>query len=253
MIKAFLRNIRTIIRKIIYRGDKFICPYCNFKSNGFYKIGQVHQANIIHNIIGTGVRNGGCYSCDSVDRDRLLYAYFNNEIDIFKDNLNLSILHLAPEWRLSELFLKHKYKMYVCRDKFMPGYKYPKHTINMDVLDIKFNDNTFDWVICNHVLEHISDDKKAMNEIYRVLKVGGKAILQVPVSNTLEETYENPNVTTDEDRIQHYGQFDHVRIYGQDYVARLTAVGFKVERINISDKYKQFGVIKEEDLFICTK
>ena len=232
-LKSILRNLRTQYRKIVYKGTKYKCPYCGFMSNDFLKIGLPHEANIKHQIIGAAVRNGGCVNCDSVDRDRLLYAYFKHEVYLLQDHLDTSILHLAPEWRLSEEFLKFKYLKYVCTDKFMPGYKYPSHTIDMDIMDIKFPDNSFDWVICNHVLEHISNDIGAMKELYRVLKPNGKAVLQVPFSNLLEKTYENPEVITDAQRIEHYGQFDHVRIYGHDYISRLESVGFKFERLNI--------------------
>ena len=252
-LKSILRNLRTQYRKIVYKGTKYKCPYCGFMSNDFLKIGLPHEANIKHQIIGAAVRNGGCVNCDSVDRDRLLYAYFKHEVYLLQDHLNTSILHLAPEWRLSEEFLKFKYSKYVCTDKFMPGYNYPLHTIDMDIMDIKFPDNSFDWVICNHVLEHIPNDIGAMKELYRVLKPNGKAVLQVPFSNLLEKTYENPEVITDAQRIEHYGQFDHVRIYGHDYITRLESVGFKFERLNISDKYKHYGLIPQEDLFICTK
>ncbi len=130
----------------------------------------------------------------------------DSELNVFNNNKSYSILHLAPEWRLSEKFLKYKYKQYICSDKFMPGYHYPKHTIDMDIMDIKFNENTFDLVLCNHVLEHIPDDIAAMKELYRVLKPNGTAILQVPISSTLMKTFEDTNIKTDEEREEIYGQ-----------------------------------------------
>jgi len=252
-VKQIARNCRTFYRKLKYKGTIYQCPFCGFKSNGFISVGLPHQANIDKKIIGAGIRNGGCVSCDAIDRERLLYAYFSEELKIFKDNPEYSILHLAPEWRLSEEFLKYKYKNYICTDKFTPGYSYPKHTIDMDIMNIDFPENNFDLLICNHVLEHIPNDIGAMKELCRVLKPNGTAVLQVPISAILQTTYENPEVTTDLQRQEHYGQYDHVRIYGQDYVDRLKSVGFKVNRINISDKYKKYGVILEEDMFICTK
>jgi SAM-dependent methyltransferase len=252
-LKAILRNIRTQYRKIVYSGSKYQCPYCGFKANDFLKIGLPYKAIIENKIIGAGVRNGGCVNCDSVDRDRLLYAYFKHEIDVLKDLPEYSILHLAPEWRLSEEFLKYNYKQYICTDKFMTGYKYPAHTVDMDIMNITFPNDTFDLVICNHVLEHIPNDIGAMKELFRVLKPNGIAVLQVPISAILKDSYENPSVTTDKEREEHYGQYDHVRIYGQDYVTRLESVGFKVTRLNITEKYKKYGLIPEEDLFICTK
>lgn len=252
-IKKRLRSIRTMYRVFMYKGNKYECPFCGFKSERLLQIGLHHQAIIDNKIIGAGVRYGGCVKCDSMDRDRLLYAYFKFELKVFKNNKEFSILHLAPELMISKEFLKYRYKEYICTDKFMPGYVYPKYTVDMDIMNITFSDNSFDLVICNHVLEHIPDDLGAMKELYRVLKPEGTAVLQVPISSSLKTTYENPNVKTDEERILHYGQYDHVRIYGGDYVDRLESVGFKVDRVNISDKYKKFGVIQEEDLFVCTK
>lgn len=252
-LRSFARNIRTQYRIFKHKGNTYTCPYCGYHAIGFYQIGLPHQANIDHQIIGAGLRNGGCYKCDSMDRERALYAFFNNELDIFKNKSDYSILHLAPEWRLTDLFLKYQYKEYICTDKFMEGYSYPSHVIDMDIMNIPYEDNRFDLIICNHILEHIPDDIAAMKELFRVLKPNGTAVLQVPISATLQDTYENPAVTTNEDREKHYGQYDHVRIYGQDYVARLQSVGFKVNRINISNKYKQYGLIPNEDLFICSK
>lgn len=252
-IKKKIRSLRTAYRVFMYRGNKYECPFCGFKSGRLLQIGLHHQAIIYNKIIGAGVRYGGCVKCDSLDRDRLLYAYFKHEMKVFNDNIDFSILHLAPELMISKEFLKYNYRQYICGDKFMPGYKYPHYTVNMDIMNITFPDNFFDLIICNHVLEHIPDDLGSMREIFRVLSPSGKAVLQVPISAILQETYENPKVKTDKEREEHFGQYDHVRIYGQDYVNRLESVGFKVNKINVSDKYQRYGLIAEEDLFICSK
>ena len=110
--------------------------------------------------------------------------------------------------------------------------------------------------ICNHVLEHIIEDKKAMCEILRVLKIGGKAILQVPISLSLEKSHEDYSITNEKEREQIYGQFDHVRLYGQDYKEKLELAGFKVAKIApeelIVDTIR-FGVDKNEYLYVCSK
>ena len=107
---------------------------------------------------------------------------------------------------------------------------------------------TFDWVICNHVLEHIEDDQQAMGEIYRVLKPGGSAVLQVPISPALEKTFEDKTIQSPEQREQHFGQRDHVRIYGLDYVQRLEEAGFKVNRQKIKSE-NNWGLNPLEDVF----
>ncbi len=251
--KGFLKKMRSNYRIYKYEGDKYQCPFCGFSSRDFLQIGLAHNAIQKYEIIGAGIRNGGCAKCSSIDRDRLLYAYFKNELKIFKNNEAYSILHFAPEKMLSEEFLKYRYKDYICTDKFMKGYEYPSYTINMDILDIQFPKDHFDLIICNHVLEHIEDDLTAMNQLLKVLKPNGIAVLQVPISKKLKKTYEDWNIKTDKDREKHFGQYDHVRIYGQDYREILEDVGFKVNRINISEKYKRYGVNPKEDLFICSK
>ena len=105
----------------------------------------------------------------------------------------------------------------------------------------------------NHVLEHIPDDRKAMSELRRVLKPGGVAILQVPISANSATTIEDPEITDPDAREQAFGQFDHVRIYGQDYTTRLAEAGFQVDKVDVTDQYAKFGVNPEEALFVCTK
>src|SRR5690606_19939096 len=141
----------------------------------------------------------------------------------------------------------------VCGDLFTEGYEYAAHVQNMNVMDIPYGDHHFDYVLCNHVLEHIPEDTKAMKEIFRVLKPGGSAILQVPISKNSAQTVEDFTIEDPKKREELFGQFDHVRIYGQDYVNRLESAGFKVNRLNISQKYQKLGVNPEEDLFVCEK
>ena len=123
----------------------------------------------------------------------------------------------------------------------------------IDVLNIPFDPNYFDLIICNHVLEHIQNDIDAMKELFRVLKLNGKAILQVPISKNSEKTFEDFSVTDPKERENIFGQFDHVRIYGQDYTKRLESVGFSVECINISKEFSKYGLAIDEDIFIVTK
>ncbi|MEF2944483.1 MAG: class I SAM-dependent methyltransferase, partial [Phocaeicola dorei] len=141
----------------------------------------------------------------------------------------------------------------ICGDLFTTGYSYPDYVRNMNVLDIPFKENSFDIVLCNHVLEHIENDQKAMQELYKVLKKTGIAILQVPIASDLAHTYENSSITEPELRIKHFGQKDHVRLYGMDYKTRLESVGFKVDMVNIADRYPKYGLNPFETLYICHK
>ncbi len=131
--------------------------------------------------------------------------------------------------------------------------------IKMDITAIQYPENTFDAILCNHVHEHIPDDRKAMNELYRVLKPGGWAILQVPFSMVLEKTYEDFTITSPQEREKYFGQKDHVRIYGKDYTQRLKEVGFTVEAYNwtndnaFRNEKNRFGLNKDETVFYCSK
>lgn len=235
------------------RNNKYTCPFCNFSSNSLSLIGL--DIPVIHErqVVGAGVRPGGCLNCGSTDRERLIYIYLKEKIKIFNQGKDKSILHIAPEKNLSNKLVEFGFKDYVCGDLFTEGHQYSDYVQNMNILDIPFRENTFDLIICNHVLEHIPTDLKAMKELHRVLKIGGQAILQVPISKNSLLTVEDFSIADPKERENVFGQFDHVRIYGQDYVNRLTESGFKVTRVNISREYANYGLNVDEDIFIAKK
>ncbi|ASK31543.1 SAM-dependent methyltransferase [Chryseobacterium sp. T16E-39] len=248
-----MKILERLKKKLIlfsHAGSNYHCPFCGYDSKDLEIVGHDLPVLIEKHVIGGGRRAAGCYKCNSRDRERLLYAFIIKELNLPKNN---SILHIAPEPRLSKILLNYNLKEYICGDLFTESYHYPAHVKNINVLNIPYENSYFDMVICNHVLEHIDDDQKAMREILRVLKPGGKAILQVPISKNNLETHEDSTISDPQKRKEFFGQFDHVRLYGQDYVTRLENVGFIVERLNISDKYKKFGVNPEEDIFFCKK
>ncbi|MDH6251920.1 SAM-dependent methyltransferase [Chryseobacterium sp. H1D6B] len=245
-----LERIKNKIKLFSHSGSNYQCPFCGYSSKDLEVVG--HDLAVLRekHVIGGGRRAAGCYKCQSRDRERLLYAFIVEELQLPKET---SILHIAPELKLSKVLLGKNFKEYICGDLFTEGYHYPEHVKNISVLEIPYENDHFDLVICNHVLEHIPDDSKAMKEILRVLKPGGKAILQVPISKNSLHTHEDFTILDPKKREELFGQFDHVRIYGQDYVTRLENSGYTVNRVNISDKYKKFGVNQEEDLFFCEK
>lgn len=241
------------IKTYIHRGNQFLCPFCNFQSNSLALIGRDIPVLREKEIIGSGLRNGGCFKCGSTDRERLIYIYLLYILEIFNSTKTKSILHIAPEKNLSNKIKKHGFDNYVCGDLFANSYRYPKHVQKINVLDIPFKEESFDLVICNHVLEHISDDKTALKEINRVLKKGGLALLQVPISRNSTKTLEGSTDLSPKEREKQFGQFDHVRIYGQDYIDRLESNGFIVEKINISSNFSYYGLNKDEDIFLAKK
>ena len=131
--------------------------------------------------------------------------------------------------------------------------------VKMDITEIDYPDKSFNVIICNHVLEHIIDDKKAMNELYRVLKPGGWGILQVPMSLSLTTTYEDFSITDPTQREQVFGQSDHVRIYAIDYLDRLKESGFQVDPFEwwtddeFSDSNNRYGLLQDESIFVVSK
>lgn len=247
------RKAITSIQVITKKGGKYICPFCNYKAQGLFIIGRKSKVLNEKQIIGGKRGPSGCYKCRSSKRERLVYTYLKEKLDIFNSMTIEHVLHIAPEPNLTEKLLKIDFKSYVCGDLFTEGYNYNSHVQNMNVTSIPYPNETFDLVICNHVLEHVPDDLIAMKELRRVLKRDGKAILQVPISKISYETFEDFSVTTPDQREIIFGQYDHVRIYGQDYVHRLASSGFKVNRINISSEYLQYGLDIDEDIFVCCK
>lgn len=183
----------------------------------------------------------------------MLYLYLRDVLHIF-DGRHLRILHMAPEDMTAHHILSTKSVDYVCGDLFAKGYLYPPYVHDMNVLNLPFGEGEFDIVICSHVLEHIPDDRKAMRELCRVLKKGGMAFLQVPMSTVLEKTVEDPTVTTPEQRLEVFGQIDHLRLYGLDYKDRLEECGFKVELFKFpTDTIEKYGLNEKESLYICHK
>jgi len=176
-------------------------------------------------------------------RHRLFWIFIEKETDILvKEN---SLLHFAPEYGIRQKFKKFINLTYVPADKMVNGYDYHKGIQNVDLLNINFKDNFFDYIICNRVLEHIVDDKKAMSEMYRVLKIGGTALITVPLDYNLEKTHES--YVSRKDRIKYYGQWDHVRMYCADIKNRLKDVGFSVVLNKYSNNFskeemKKFGL-----------
>lgn len=251
--QVFLRTLKKKVKNINLLRPTYTCPFCKKKNKHFEPIGFPYKVIKSKQIIGAGTRLMGCPVCKSSDRERLVFLYLNKEMQLFKKNSSIKILHIAPENNLTTKLLSSFKNNYYCGDLFEPGYSYPEHVKCMDVLNLPFPNNFFDVIICNHVLEHIKDDKRAICELYRVMKKGGTGILQVPISANSKQTLEDNSVLESSKRQEVFGQADHVRLYGQDYPQTLEKLGFRVKRINISDKYKKFKLNKKEDLFIAIK
>src|SRR5688572_29965487 len=222
---------------LFYRGRDVTCPVCCKSFKKFLPYGRINPRE-----------NALCPNCLSLERHRLMWLYLKEQTDFFKNGLH--VLHIAPEACFIKRFEKIHGHRYVTADIESPLAK-----IKMDIHQIPFEKNTFDVVLCNHVLEHVKDDIRAMAEIHRVLKPNGFAILQVPFFNPVPDiTFEDPGITDRREREKVFGQDDHVRKYGNDYAQRIKRAGLTpmedpyVNNLEESVR-KKFGLVKGEIIY----
>lgn len=173
----------------------------------------------------------------SLERHRLLWLYLKNETDFF--SVEKKVLHFAPEQAFYKRFRKMSNLDYVTTDL-----NSPLADVKADICNLPFKDNEFDIILCNHVLEHIPDDTKAMEELYRILKPEGFGVFQIPQDLNRETTFEDDSITDKKERAKIFGQYDHVRIYGRDYFDKLRSVGFKVEEVDYTARLLEDEIIK---------
>lgn len=251
--------IYSIFKKIMTISYRYRCSVCHskikkyiplplsFKENsekhGYKYFGQNEHLN---------VNSYSCPNCKSSDRDRLYAAYFSNYLKVEFDSKK-EMLHVAPSWGLNNIYLKKYYKLTTV-DLLMPDVDY-----NLNIEDLKiFNDNTFDFIICSHVIEHVNYPQLALKELFRILKSKGEAILMVPINPYIKETIENPEHITKEDRLKHYGQEDHLRLYSKNgFMNEINNAGFQLKMIDKSDlgvnQFRRLGLKSSSVLYIGVK
>jgi SAM-dependent methyltransferase len=226
---------------LLYRGNRVTCPVCSRHYRKFLPYGRVNPRP-----------NALCPGCLSLERHRLLWLYLHEKTDFFKRPLQ--VLHFAPEACFVDRFRSVHGDGYVTAD-----IESPLAQLKIDIHQIPLPDNSFDVVLCNHVLEHVDDDLRAMRELHRVLKPGGFAILQVPFFNPVPDaTIGDPTVTDPAERERRYGQRDHVRRYGNDYPDRIAAAGFAPVADNFVDNLpaevrQRHGLVKGEVIYVGNK
>ncbi|MET7030837.1 class I SAM-dependent methyltransferase [Sediminicola luteus] len=171
----------------------------------------------------------------SLERHRLLWLYLKNETNFFTSRHK--VLHFAPEQAFYKRFRQLDNLDYTTTDL-----NSPLADIKADICSLPFTDNSFDIILCNHVLEHIPDDTKAMEELFRILKPGGWGVLQIPQDLNRETTFEDNSITDKQERAKIFGQYDHVRIYGKDFFAKLRHIGFEVEEVDYTSSLEPEAV-----------
>ena len=218
--RPLLIKLSYVVRPFIafyLKGNKYTDPIDNKSFRKFLPYGyEVQRQNVLSP------------STLSLERHRLLWLYLTNETNFFTSKKK--VLHMAPEQCFLTRFRKLNHD-YVTAD-----IDSPIADVTADIINLPFNDNSFDVIFCNHVLEHIQDDTKAMKELFRVMKKGGMGVFQVPQDLNRDVTFEDNSITDPKERAKIFGQYDHVRVYGRDYFDKLRSVGFKVEEVNYYQK-----------------
>jgi len=222
------KDVYLTVTSLSYIGTCVECPCCGWEFKSFLPF--------------NGRQNAYCPRCQALERHRLLWLYLKERTNIMTDRLR--VLHVAPEHTLQRNLRRLRNLDYLSADM-----ESPTAMIRMDITNIEFEKETFDVVLCCHVLEHVLDDRRAIRELYRVLRPGGWAILQVPIDEKRPVTYEDSSVVTPQDRRVVFGQTDHVRICGRDYVDRFRASGFMVTEARYAFELKK-GALKRYGLVV---
>jgi len=231
-----LFSLPTFLRTQLYKGDYHYCPICKTPLSQFLKLYRPYHL--------------WCPICRSLQRHRLLWLFYNSQFFRFPPAEH-RFLHIAPEPALVSQFKKISNLIYLSADL-----SNPEAMVKMDICNIHFPEETFDILQCSHVLEHVDDDRKALNEFWRVLKPNGYAILLVPIAGQL--TYEDSSITSPVERENAFGQHDHVRSYGLDFIGRVSQSRFRVISINAIDLVNnqdilRLGLDTRDIIFLCQK
>lgn len=256
MKKIFKFILNTIPRPILIRlsivarpilafllkGSRFTDPIDGKSFRMFLPYGYGNQRN---NVLSP--------STLSLERHRLLWLYLQNETDFFISKEKKKVLHFAPEQEFYKRFKKQSNIEYTTTDLLSP-----LADVKADICNLPFKDNEYDIIFCNHVLEHIPDDTKAMQELYRVLKLGGMGIFQIPQDLSRATTFSDDSIVDQKERAKIFGQYDHVRVYGRDYFDKLRSIGFKVVEEDYTAKLtpeqvEKYCLAKGEIIPVCFK
>lgn len=228
--KGHLHYSELAVQSLMHGFEKYECPICGHVGG----LGAYGYFPIF---------NSRCMKCNSVQRNRLLYLV-HSRYGLFRPGDR--VLHFAPEPAVTT-FVASSVKSYETADLGMEGVDH-----FVDIENLPFESGSYDVVLCSHVLEHVNDIK-ALAEIRRVLTDDGRAILMVPIAEGCEKTFEDKEITSEEDRTKYFGQKDHIRLYGRDFRDRVKSAGFDItEYTACGDDAGRYGLIAGEKVFVCT-
>lgn len=249
-------HIVTPMLGVFYRGNKVECPVCGAHYDHFMPYGYVVSRE-----------NALCPSCMALERHRLLWLYLERESGLFSSSAGMGdgsdsvtdsstakkVLHVAPE----RCFISRLEKRLGLKNYITADLESPLARVKANIEALPFENSSFDLVICNHILEHVDNDIKALSEIFRVLRPRGRAILMCPINYEREKTYEDPSIVDPLEREKHFGQKDHLREYGRDYPQRIEKVGFRAESIDYiktlnNNEITRYG-LRSEIIYIGSK
>ena len=265
--RPILIRLSIVVRPILaflLKGNRFTDPIDGKSFRMFLPYGYGNQRN---NVLSP--------STLSLERHRLLWLYLQNETDFFQSELDsdspvtqnkriklrkdaetssaLKVLHFAPEQEFYKRFKKQTNIEYTTTDLLSP-----LADVKADICNLPFEDNAYDIIFCNHVLEHIPNDTKAIQELFRVLKPGGMGIFQIPQDLSRASTFTDNTIVDQKERAKIFGQYDHVRVYGRDYFEKLRSIGFKVIEEDYTHKIapelvEKYCLAKGEIIPVCFK
>jgi predicted SAM-dependent methyltransferase len=255
-----VRDLIGQFNRIVYKGKDYQCPICLSDLRLFYPLPDYFRINLeingriytVHDFETMSVENYMCPVCRCSDRERLYALYLKMRYEDLKDNKTL--VHFAPEKSLSRYLKQIKKRNYRTADLHMKDVD-----DRLDITDMNiYETDSVNCFICSHVLEHVPDDKKALQELFRILKPSGWGILMVPLIPELDETYEDFTKTTGKERLKHFGQEDHVRVYAKkDFIKKMENAGFIIHQIGRDyfgkDVFNRCGISEKSFLYIVEK
>jgi SAM-dependent methyltransferase len=256
-MKGILTRLKALFA--FHRATTY-CPACEMQDIPFAPLPEFYRQNAQANgfiYFGQGEMTAHqtytCPNCGASDRERFYALWIDQQIQKKKFSKGMRAVHFAPEAALSRKLKSIDLFDYKTADLLMNDVDY-----KVDMMDMPFEDESLDFFICSHVLEHVENDDMAIKELYRITKQNGRGILMAPIIVGLEKTVEDPSVKDDAGRWRLFGQNDHVRLYAHDdYVRKIRSNGFRVEELGkkyFGEKiFRTLGLKPSSILYVVSK